>query len=64
MPARAVEDVPVPPVALGGFRAVYRYDGGTGTGEVVGSDRRAVGRTAERVAAAREASPSSPPLLK
>ncbi len=64
VPARAEEDVPVPPVALAGFRAVYRYHTSTGSGEVVGSDRAAVARTAERVAAACSASSKSPPLPK
>jgi anthranilate/para-aminobenzoate synthase component I len=39
-----------PPVRLGGFRAVYRHHGRTGSAEVVGSSRAAVERLAQALA--------------
>jgi para-aminobenzoate synthetase component 1 len=41
--------VPVPEVCLAGFRAAYRFDPASGSGEVAGSDAAAVTRTSERV---------------
>jgi para-aminobenzoate synthetase component 1 len=54
IPATGREEIPVPPVCLAGFRAVYVYDRTRSRGAVVGGDPRAVDRLAERVREAAE----------
>ena len=49
LPERARTELPVEPVCLAGFRALYRYDPRRGRGEVVGSDAAAVARLRERL---------------
>ena len=49
LPTASRDEVPVPPVCLAGFRAVYRYHPERRCGVVVGSDPRAVSRLLEAI---------------
>ncbi len=54
LPTLCRDELPVPPVCLAGFRAVYRYDPEAKRAAVIGSDPRAVTRLAEAVCDAGE----------
>ena len=63
LPNLGRDEIPVPPVSLAGFRALYRYDPQRRRGAVVGSDPRAVTRLVERVREAGESIASAPRQL-